>query len=102
MFLFLKALEKIEQNPMKSFERTQKHLFHFPSQLKKKKTPDTEKFCFHFLQRINLMLIFLPEESHWEAEVAVKGRGSATDSLEKGENSAQKNLRISWWISGRR
>lgn len=66
---------------MESFERTKKHLLHFPSQLIKKKenTPDAQKFCLHFLQRINLMLIFLPEELHWEGEVAVEVKGSATD-----------------------
>lgn len=66
MFLFVCVLKNIDHDSVKSFERTENQLFHFPSQLtrKKKNALEQRKFpCIHFLHVTNLMLIFFQKNN---------------------------------------
>lgn len=55
MFLFVCVLKNIGHDSMKSFERTENQLSHFPSQLtrKKKNALDTEKIPLYPLSPRN-------------------------------------------------
>lgn len=92
MFLFVCVLKNIDHDSVKSFEITENQLFHFPSQLKRKKKNalDTEKIPLYPLSPHNQFDAHLfPEEEYWEAEVAEKEKDSVPISLEK---DVEKNL----------
>lgn len=102
MFLFVFVLKNIDHDSVKSFERTEYQLFHFPFQLKRKKKNalDTEKNLLYPLSPCNQFdAVPFPEESYWEAEVAEKEKDLVSNSPEK---DVQESLWILQWVSGRR
>lgn len=96
------CIEKYCDDSVKSFERNEYQLFHFPSQLKRKKKNalETEQNFLYPLSPCNQFdVVPFLEESYWEAEVAEKEKDLIPNSLEK---DVQKDFWTFQWVSGRR
>lgn len=87
MVLFVCVLKNIDCDSEQSFEGTVDQLFHFPSQLarKKKNAPYTERNPLYPLSPCNCFEIHLfPKELYWDLEVAGKEKDSVSLSLGAG------------------